>query len=384
VKLWRFILKNILRNKRRTLLTVVSLAASIFIVITLISVLRGLDSQDMGDESHLRLVVRHKVSLTNPLPEAYWAKLKQVPHVDEVCPSSWYQGVYKDQSWENFFARFAVDPESYLALVKGERPMDEAQARAWLEDRRGAIAGKALFDQFGWKLGDIISVKGDIYPADIEVTLRGVYTSKVSRDEEKALFFHREYLEEMLGKPGQVGTYWLKVDAAENIPAVQKGVDAMFANSSAETRTETEKQFNLGFVSMMGNVKGLLSMLSLVVGAAILMVSANTMAMAVRERTTEVAVLKALGFTPARVLGTILAESILISLIAGAIACFGSLLIFNILGFKLPMIWWPMGLSAGTAVIALTIAGTIGFVSGAIPGFFAARLPVAVGLRKVA
>ncbi len=384
MKLWRFVLKNVLRNKRRTILTVVSLAASIFIVNTLVSVLRGIENTDAGDEGHLRLIVRHKVSLTNPLPEAYWEKLKRVPHVTGVSPTSWFGGIYRDQNWDNFFARFAVDPRTYLDITGDERPIDPGQARAWVGDRRGAIAGKALVDKYGWKLGDNIAIKGDIYPADLELTLRGIFTSKVSADDEKALYFQRDYLEELAGRPGEVGSYWLKVDSAENISAVQRAVDAMFSNSEAETLTETEKQFQLGFVSMMGNVQGLLKMLSLVVGAAILMVSANTMAMAVRERTTEVAVLKALGFTPGLILGAILAESVLIALVACALGCLLSVLLFNMTGFRLPMIWWPMSLTGGTALIAVGTAVAIGLVSGLIPGISAARLRVVDGLRKVA
>ena len=259
--------------------------------------------------------------------------------------------------------------------------------RAWREDRRGAIAGKWLFDKFGWKVGDNITIKGDIYPVDVTLTLRGMFTVKAGGDPEqfeKLLLFQRDYLEELLDRPGTTGIYWLKVDSAESIPGVARTIDAMFENSDAETLTETEKQFQADFISMMGNVKGLIKMLSLVVAVAILMVAANTMAMAVRERTTEVAVMKAIGFQPGRILAVIVTESLVIALSAALIACLASFFVFNMTGFKLPLLWTPMNLTFWSAGIALGIALTIGLVSGLIPGYFTSRLSVVEGLRKVA
>ena len=383
MKLWRFIVKNLTRNKRRTILTVLSLAVSIFIVNTLLAVLHGFDNTDPGDVGRLRLITRHKVSLTNFIPESYWEKIKQVPHVEAVTPYSWFGGVYKDETPKNFFARFAVYPDQYLSLTKNDRSIPDDQARAGREDRAGAIAGKTLIDQQQWKIGDKITIKGDIYPVDLEVNLRGVFTCE-NKDEEKALFFQYKYLDELYGKRGRVGTYWEKVDAAESVPAVQKAIDAMFENSDAETLTETEKQFSADFVSMMGNVKGLVKMISLAVAIAILMVSANTMAMAVRERTTEVAVMKAIGFPPGRILGSILAESILIALAGWGLSCVLSLLLFNLTGFKLPMLWTPMALTPWSASVSAAIAVLIGLVSGLIPGTIASRTSVVDGLRKVA
>src|SRR5262249_44075249 len=162
-------IKNVLRNKRRTILTVFSLAASIFIVTTLLNVLQGIEHTAQGDEGALRLITRHKVALILPLPESYWEKMKQIPHVTGVTPASWYQGVYIDDSFNNWFARFAVDPQSYLEMYKEERPIDPEQAKAWIADRRGAIAGKALFDKYKWKIGDVVPIKGDIYPVNLEL-----------------------------------------------------------------------------------------------------------------------------------------------------------------------------------------------------------------------
>ena len=385
MKLWRFVLKNLFRNKRRTLLTIASLGFSIFIVNTLLSVLHGLENPDSGSEVNMRLMVRHKVSLTNPLPESYWEKIKSIPHVVVVCPRNWFGGTYKDQTFENFFARFSTDPATELAIASDIYSLPPDQAKAWKEDRRGAIAGKYLFDKYGWKIGDNITVKGDIYPVDIELTLRGMLTAKTTVEDEKVLLFQRDYLEELTGKQGIVGIYWVKVDSPESIGPVSKTIDASFENSDAETLTETEKQFQADFISMLGNIKGLIKMISLVVAIAILMVAANTMAMAVRERTSEIAVLGAIGFQPGRVLAIIVAESVLIALAAGLAACAASFFLFNFLGFKVPvLVWTPMVLTPWSAGVALGIAVTIGLISGLIPGFLSARLSVVDGLRKVA
>src|SRR5262245_24859295 len=383
MKLWRFVIKSALRNKRRTFLTIISLAISLFIVNTLVSVVRGFDNSDPTGSSALRLITRHKVSLTNFLPESYWEKIRRVPHVYTATPWSWFGGVYKDQSWENQFARFSTDAETFLQIVEGEYSMPAEQRAAWIEDRRGAIAGQTLAQKQGWKLGEQITIKGDIYPVDVELILKGIYTSKKKEDEEQ-LLFHHMYVEELTGRQGNVGTYWLRVDSAENAPGVAKAIDKMTENSDAETLTETENQFFADFVSMMGNVKGLIRAIGLCVGAVILMLAANTMAMAVRERTTEVAVMKAIGFSPGKILGAIVGESLTIGLASLVLACAMGYVLYNLMGFRLPGLWTPMALTPVTVLIAAVIAIVISLVSGLIPGFSAARLGVVEGLRKVA
>jgi len=226
MKLWRFALKNALRNKRRTILTVISLAISLFIVNTLISVVRGFDGTDPTGPARFRLITRHKVSLTNPLPESYWEKIKQVPHVESVTPWSWFGGVYKDSSWENQFARFSVDPETYFRIVQGEVTIPEDQKKAWIEDRRGAITGKSLAAKQHWKIGDTISIKGDIYPVTLDLVLRGIFTANKS-DDEQNLLFHHMYVEELTGRKGVVGTYWMRIDSPETSTTVASTIDRM-------------------------------------------------------------------------------------------------------------------------------------------------------------
>lgn len=383
MKLWRFALKNALRNKRRTILTIVSLSISLFIVNTLVSVVRGFNGSDPEGSARFRLISRHKVSLTNPLPESYWEKIRRIPHVAAVTPWSWFGGVYKDSTWENQFSRFSVDPETYFKIVEGEETIPDDQRKAWFEDRRGAIAGKSLAQKQNWKIGDTITIKGDIYPVNIDLVLRGIFSAKTT-DDENNLLFHHMYVEELTGRKGVVGTYWLKVDSPENAAGVAAAIDKMTENSDAETLTETENQFLADFVSMMGNIKGLISAIGLCVGAVILMLAANTMAMAVRERTTEVAVMKAIGFSPGKVLGVIVGESLAIGVISLIVACGMGFLLYNVMDFRLPGLWTPMVLTPVTVMIAAVIAIGISLVSGLIPGISAARMGVVEGLRKVA
>jgi putative ABC transport system permease protein len=217
----------------------------------------------------------------------------------------------------------------------------------------------------------------------IDLVLRGIFTAKKTDDENNVLFHHM-YLEELTGRKGVVGTYWMRIDSPENAASVAATIDRMTENSDAETLTETENQFLADFISMMGNIKGLIGAIGLCVGVVILMLAANTMAMAVRERTTEVAVMKAIGFSPGRILGIIVGESLTIGLIALVLACAMGFLMYNVLDFRLPGLWTPMVLTPVSVVIAAAIAIGISLVSGFIPGWSAARTGVVEGLRKVA
>lgn len=284
-----FVWKNMARNRRRTVLTVLSIALSLFLLSTLMTVLTELERESEGGDQHLRLVVRRASSLGDPLPEAYLEKLKRVPGVRLVSVLSWFGGIYVDE--RNFFANFGCDPETIFPMWNENRIPPE-QLRAFQKERTAAVAGRKLAERFKWRLGDTITLQGTIHPIDLEFTLRGIYTGL----DETAFFFHHAYLEEALGRPGKVGTFWLKAASAADVPRIAERVDAMFKNSDAETKTETERAFQLGFVAMLGNVKSLVASISSVVVFTILLVTANTMAMAIRERAREIAILKTLGF----------------------------------------------------------------------------------------
>lgn len=381
MKFVRFVLHNLFRNRRRTILTVASIAVSLFLMTLLITILTALSESTNTDTTHLRLITRHRVSLTNFLPESYWLKIARVPGVQVVCPTSWFGGTYVDE--RNFFAQFAVDPKSFLELLEGESGfrLDHDQAQDWLRDRQGVIVHRELAEKYGWKIGDVFTLKGVIYPFDPELRVRGIFD-----DRDVAIYFHHDYLDEGIGRRGIVGTYWIKVARTGDLAPVSKAIDALFANSDAETLTETERAFQAGFVSMLGNVQGLVVNLSLVIAFTILMVSANTMSMSIRERTTEIAVLKALGFPPRMVLALLLGESTLLAATGGVLGVLGfwglAHLIFDVWGFRIPMMWFTL-VPPRWLVAAMWLSSiALGFASGIIPAAGAIRKPIVEGLRQ--
>ena len=369
--------KNIARNRRRTVLTVLSIGLSLFLLSTLMTVLTELERESPDGDQHLRLVVRRASSLGDPLPEAYLEKLKRVPGVRLAHVLSWFGGVYVDE--RNFFANFACDPETLFAMFN-ENHVPPEQLAAFKKERTAAVAGRKLAERFTWRLGDAITLKGTIYPVDLEFTLRGTYTGL----DETAFFFHHAYLDEALGRPGKVGTFWLKAATADEVPRIIDRVDAMFKNSDAETKTETERAFQLGFVAMLGNVKTLVVGISSVVVFTILLVTANTMAMAIRERAREIAVLKTLGFSRGRILGLLMGESAAIAFAGGLVGTLGARLFYSAVDvWKHTQGFFPIFIvEPETIALGLTLAVLIGMASAAIPAYRMSRQTIAQALRR--
>ncbi|MFN7971969.1 MAG: FtsX-like permease family protein [Acidobacteriota bacterium] len=376
--LLRFAFRNLKRNRLRSGVTMLGVASLLFLVSFLVSIILGMNSATDRDTTHLRLVVSNKISLTFALPESYWNRIRTLPHVVEVSPSSWFGGTYIDQ--KHFFARFFVDPETLLK-IKPELKMPKEQVAAWLGDRQGAIVDAKLAEREHFKVGQRITLTGDIYPIPVELNIDAIFTGG-----QQELYFHRAYVEEATGRPGHVGTYWVQVDAPENLASVSAAIDKLFENSDDETKTQSEKAFQAGFVQMFGNVKGLVRNLTLILAVTILLTAGNTMAMAIRERTREIAVLKAVGFVPSRILGLVLAESVALSGLAGilGIGTFWSItyLVFVILKFQIPMLWFPLTLTPLAGILLLAGSLLLGIVSGIAPAAIAARLSVVDGLRS--
>jgi putative ABC transport system permease protein len=382
VRYARLVVRNLLRNKRRTILTLASVAVSLFLMALLLTFLAALDRFTATDGSERKLITRNRVSLANVLPIAYGSKIARVPHVVTVSPLSWFGGEYVEP--KNFFPQFAVDPQTYLEIAHAEAGfrVDPGQAREWVLDRRGVMVSQELADKYGWKLGTVFTIKGVIYPVNPELKVRAIFTG-----DDPAVYFHREYLEEALGRPGVAGTFYVLVDRPENLTRVSKAIDAVFANSDAETLTETEKAFQAGFVEMLGNVKGLVSLLSLVIGAVILLVTANTVSMSIRERATEVAVLKAIGFPRETILSLLVAEAVVLAVAGGVVGVGGfwglTWLVFEAGGFRVPM--FQLSLVPPVWLVAALGASTAGLgVSAAIlPSWLVARRSILDGLRQV-
>lgn len=375
--------RNLRRRTRRTLLTVFGLAVALFLFVTLRTFLRTLQTVgDVGSES--RLIAMNKLGMVFPLPLAYRAKLAAVDGVGIVSWASWFGGVYQDP--KNFFANFAIDPETYLALYP-EIVLPPEQKRAFLADRAGAIVGVRTMERFGWKLGQTVTLRGTIWPGEHRFNIRGVYTAGQKGFDQSSLMFHHRYLDEIAraqGSEGQIGWYVLGITDPTRAPAIAAAIDRTFENSAAATRTQTEKAFNLSFVGLYGNIGFFLNAIGLAVVFAILLVAANTMAMSARERFGEVAVLKTLGFADGDVLRLVLAEALVVAGLGLLLGLGGALLLFNLMDFDLGGFVPGLRVTPGIAAIAAAMALGIAVASGAVPAWQSARLKVVDALRYVA
>lgn len=376
--------KNSLRNKRRSLLTITSVAMSLCLLGVLFALYRSFFHGDTTPESALRLITRHRVSLTVSLPGSYESKIRQIPGVKEVSVYSWFQGVYKDaRDPNNFFARFAVEPENALRILS-EWKFTEEERKAFLSQRTAAVASDLIAKAQKWKVGDKILIKGDIYPVNLELTLVGFYRDV---DKTKTLIFNNEYLQQALGvnnrRYSSVGTYYILAESPEAVPRVAKAVDDMFENAPEPTKTESERQFALSFVSFLGNVKLFLLAICGAVTFTILLVSANTMAMSVRERIREVGILKTLGFTNGEILGIILGEALMISFIGGLLGTGLAVLLCGVVR-NAPTNFQQLEtlrLTPDVAALCVAVAMVIGFASALIPAATASRTPILDSLR---
>ena len=321
MQLLRLIWKNAIRNPRRSVLTILSITVSIFLVSTLQAILTRLDSLGKGSDSgNLRLIVHHATGLGQPLPVAYKQRIEALPGVKAVSSWTWFGGIYIDEG--NFFANFAVDADD-IDKTHDEYHIPPDQLEAFKRERTAALVGRALMEKYHWKIGDRVTLKGTIYPIDPEVIIRAVFTCD-DVSQERVFFFHWDYFNEALNRRNQVGTFAVKAATPQDVPRLMDTIDSTFHNSDAETKTETEQAFNLSFVSMLGNVKLLLNSISAAVIFTILLVAGNTMAMSIRERTGEVAVLKTLGFRRNTILFLLVGESLLIALLGGFLGGVGA------------------------------------------------------------
>ena len=380
-----FILRNTLRNRRRSLLTVMSMAASLCLLGLLTSLYMGLfHAPDQSPAAALRLIVRHRVSLTQSFPVSYKQRVASVPHVKAVSNWQWFGGVYGDaREQRNFFARFVCDPADLLKTAP-DYSMPEAQKQAFIKERTGAIASSSLARKHGWKLGERITLVGDIFPVTVELKLVGIFDDP---EDAESLLFSWEYLQEaLLDYPAyrdRVGALRIIVDAPENVPAVAQSIDAMFANSPFPTKTESEREMELSFVAFLGNLRLFLVAVCSAVTFTILLVSANTVAMAVRERTRETAILRTLGYTPGEILILILGEAAMLGIIGGLSGALLSFLLsiwlrgvmMDSSGFPFPLLTLPL---AGLLIVSAVI---IAVSSAAVPAFFAARKNVVESMR---
>jgi len=379
--LTRFVTKNAFRNKRRSILTVLSIAFSLLLLTLMMTIWHAFYLSDGSAESAQRLIVRHRVSLTFSLPGYYREKIRAIPGVVAVVPLSWFQGVYKDQKPENFFARFGTDPDEFFKVYR-DIEMPEDQLKAWQRDRQGVIVDDTLANKYGWKLGDRISIQGDIYPVNLELYVRGIFHST---PDNKSVYFNSKYVEEAVSWfKGQAGTFGVLADTPADVSKVTAAIDDTFRNSPQPTKAETEKAFGLEFVAMMGNVKAFILSICSAVVFATLLVSANTIAMSIRERTREVAVLKTLGFTRRGVLGLFISEAVGLALAGGLIgASLGWMMVYGLTHSKQFISFFPMKVTPEIWIAALITSGIVGLLSAAVPSYHASKVNIVDGLRHI-
>ncbi len=381
----KMIMKNAFRRKVRTGLTILAIAIAILAFGLLRTVIT---TWYLGVEisSASRLITRNAVSLIFPLPLAYYDKIRHTSGVREVSYGNWFGGIYISE--KNFFANFAVEPKNYFDLYP-EIVLPENQKAEFFRDRRGFIAGRKLVQRFGWHLGDIVTLKGTIYPGNWDFVLRGIYHGRDKNVDETQFIFRWDYLNEIVKKiypsmANQVGFYMIGVTDPHLSADVAREIDAMFKNSPAETLTETEKAFVLGFISMTEAIVTVIRIVSLVVIVIILAVVANTMAMTTRERIGEYAVLKTIGYSGLQIATLILGESLVISF-AGTIL--GIALTFPVAKFFSSALgaYFPVFNVAPSTFLFDLLAGLIvGVAAALIPTRQAIAIRIADGLRRIA
>lgn len=380
MKYRHLIFANLFRKKIRTTLTLGSFAVALFLF-GLLATVRGAFNQGLEVAGANRLVVVNKVSIIQPLPISYKDKLAQIQGVTLVTHANWFGGVYQDE--RNFFPQFAIEDETYRQMFP-EFIVPDEQWNTFIGDREGAIVGEDLVKRFHWKVGDRVPIKGTIFPGTWEFNIRGIYHGSRQQDDTTQFWFRYKYLEERENQywKGLIGWYTVRIDNPDNASRVAGAIDEMFANSPWETKTETEKAFAAGFVKQAGNIEFLLLSIGSVVFFTLLLVTGNTMAIAVRERMRELAVLKAVGFSDGFVLSLVLGESLLLAAIGGGLGL-ALCKLFTLRGDPTGGMMPYFYLAPPVVILGLLAALAVGVVAGILPAWSAMRLRVVDALRRV-
>jgi len=379
MKFTMLILKNLLRSKRRTLLTIFSIAVSLFIFSALVS-FPTLAREILADRaSSLRIAVHNKAGVTYSMPEAYKQRIASTPHVIGVVAESWFGGIYHEVNDQ--FPNLAVDPEQ-VDIMWDDWGISKQAFDDFKRLRTACLVSAGTMKRFNLHVGQQISLRGTVYPFNVTLNIVGVMNDKAPPN---FLFFRRDYLEEAAGRPGFVSMYWVRADKSENIPQIIATIDEQFANSSAETRSESEAAFMGGFVQGYRAFFQLAEILGLVVVLTIGLVAANTAAMSIRERRGEIAVMRSIGFRSGTILGLLLGESLIIGLAGGILGCGAAFVILKVFAVGSPAIGISnIQMPPIVVVEALIAACLIGLLSAWFPARSAARQNIVDALRLVA
>lgn len=383
MKFSRLILANLFRKKARLLLTIGSFAVALFLF-AFLGVINDAFTRGADVVSANRLVTINRTSIINTVPLSYQDQIAHIPGVQNVTHDNWLGGVYQDP--KNFFPQFVIDPDNQRQVFP-ELIVPDDQWNAFLKDRQGAVVGAATMKRFGWKIGDRIPIKTTLYGLQdkaLEFNIDGVYHGAKPQDDETQFWIQWEYFKESVPDrlQGQVGWYTLRIDNPGDAPRIAKAIDNTFANSPYETKTETESAFAQGWVKQFGNIRLLIMSIGTVVFFTLLLVTGNTMAISVRERTAEIGVLKAIGFSDRSVLGFIVGESVVIAII-GCVGLLLAALMVPALAKGLSGMLPPLLLSTRVLIYGVIAAIAVGFASGILPAWGAMRMRVVDALRRV-
>lgn len=382
MKFSRLILANLLRKKIRLLLTVGSFAVALFLF-AFLAVVRDAFTRGADIASADRLFVINRTSIINPLPLSYQDKILRIPGVKMATHDNWFGGIYQDE--KNFFPQFVIDPENQRQVFP-ELIVSDGEWQNFLKDRQGAIVGARTAQRFGWKIGDRIPLKTTIYGSgNWEFNLDGIYHGKRPQDDETQFWMQWDYFKEHVpdALKGLVGWYIVRVDTPDDAVRVSKSIDAEFANSPYESETETESAFAASWVKQFGNIRFLIVSIGMVVFFTLLLVTGNTMAISVRERTAELGVFKAIGFSDRKVLFFVLAESLVIALAGGLLGLLLALVAMPILANALNGMLPQLVLAPSVFALGFVTALSVGLASGLLPGLGAMRLQIVNALRRV-
>jgi putative ABC transport system permease protein len=384
MRVFKLIFKNTGRHKLRSTLTIIGMAIAVMAFCVIRTAIEAWYAQAKA-ASPDRLVTINAISLTFDLPLAYEKKIADLPGVKSVSHAQWFGGVYVDP--KNFFPQFMVEPKSYFAMYP-EFIIPPDQFDAFVRERNAVIIGRKLADRFGWKIGDAVRLAGTIFPGDWDFVIRGIYTGAKDNTDEGTWFSNFSYLDERMraespGRAGRTGSFIVQINDPSQAASLSERIDALFKNSMAETKTQTEEAFSLSFVAMAGSIVSGLRIISILVIGIILLVLANTMAMTARERVSEYAVLKTLGFRPFHVIGLIFGESLFIACLGGALGIL----------ITVPSVWkmrealsdffTTLPLPALTFVLAASAAIAVGLVAAVFPTIKAMRTSIVDGLRTI-
>lgn len=385
MKVFKLIFKNALRHKLRTLLTILGITIAV-IAFGLLRTVVTVWYSSVDAAAANRLITRQAVSFIFPLPYAYKEKIKSVPGVREVSFANWFGGVYKDK--DNFFARMAVDAETIFDVMP-EFLISPEELSNFKKERNSCVIGHEIAKQYNIKIGDVMTLEGDIFPGNWDFVVRGIYYPKNKNTDATQMLFHWDYVNERMKiespvRAGDVGWYIVQISDPAKSAVISDQIDALFKNSAAETKTETEKAFTQGFVAASSAIITAMNFMAFVIIGIIMLVLANTMIMAARERTREYAVFKTLGFSTFHITGLILGESLLISLLGGVI---GIALTYPIVaGFEqaIPKGFFPFFfIEPKTTILAFSAAMLVGFIAAIFPIQRTLKTKIVEGFRFV-